>query len=135
MSSFFKEGSNDSSLFKDKLLAFFREGSAFGRNHPHQFIPGLDERRRRVRLEFVGQGVDIDPRRGELRQHLFAVSAVRSHERRDISVVCERLQRALGHRVHRERGRQRLDVQNVGGQRILWCLCSPTASAEAAITT
>ena len=59
------------------------------------------------------------PAPGELGQHLLAVAAVGGQRSADLAVVGEGLQRGLGHRVHRERGGERLDVQDVGGFGVL----------------
>ena len=65
------------------------------------------------------------PAFGKLRQYFFAITAVGAQDRADFAVVREGLQSAFGHRVHRERRCQSLDVQNVGGFGILGSRAGP----------
>src|SRR5579863_9146354 len=49
----------------------------------HQFIPGFDERLRALVLQRRAQSIDIEAGLAELGENLFAVTAVRGHQRAD----------------------------------------------------
>ena len=112
-------------------LTGLRQGSALGGDHLHEFVPGFDERFGPFVLELGGQGVDVDAGPGELRQHFLAVATVGRQQRAEFAVLGEGFQGALGHGVHRERRRQGLDVQDVGGLGVLGARAGPQQALRA----
>ena len=108
----------------DLALAFCKAGG-LGGNNCHEFLPGFHERLRAFLLELGSQGINIDAGAGEPRQHLFAVSPVRSEERRNVTAIRKRFESALGHGVDREWCGQNLDVHHVGRRRILGARAGP----------
>jgi hypothetical protein len=75
--------------------------------------------------------MDVDPRVGESRQHLFAVAAIHRHGCLDNAVVGKRVQRALRNGIHGEWCGQGLDVKKVRSLRIL----GPRAGPQKALRT
>ena len=94
-------------------------------NHAKQFVPRLHERLCAVGLELCRHRIDIDSGLAKLGQHLFAIAAIGRQEWTHATVIVERGQRALRHCVHRERRRQRLDVEDIGSLRVLGARASP----------
>ena len=80
-------------------------------------------------LEPLGERREVDPGPFELFQHLLGVAAGRVHQVADLAVVGEGLERLVGHRVDRERRGEGLDVERVGGVRVL----GPGARPEQAL--
>ena len=113
------------------LQATRLESGALRCDHCHQVVPGLHERLRSFVLKLGGQGIEVDAGLGELRQHLFAVAAIRRQDRTEFRVIGEGLQRGLGHRVHGERRGERLDVQDVGGRWVLGSGAGPQQTLRA----
>ena len=72
-----------------------------------------------------GERVDVDARLGEAREHRLAIAAVRRQSIADLAVIGEGLERALRHRVDRERRGERLHIEDVGGLRILGAGAGP----------
>ncbi len=72
-----------------------------------------------------GEGVHVDACVGERCQHFLAVPAIGGQYLAERSVIGQRLQRTLGHRVHGEWGRERPDVQDVGRTGILRARAGP----------
>ena len=71
------------------------ERGALGFDDRQQLVPGFHERLRAFVLQSRGQSIHVDTGLGELRQNLFAIAAVRRHDRTEFAVIRERLQRRL----------------------------------------
>src|SRR5262249_48341702 len=106
-------------------LAGLREDGALGGDDVHQLVPGLDERLRALVLELGRERVDVDTGLGEPGQDLLAVATVGRQDLTELAVLGEGLQSAFGHGVDREGRGEGLDVQNVGGLRILGARAGP----------
>src|ERR1700747_2541955 len=98
---------------------------ALGLDAGHQVIPGLDEGFGTFVLEPGGERVDIDTRLGEARQYCLAIASVRGEGRADLALVGEGLEGALRHGVDGEGRSESLDVEDVGGARILGAGAGP----------
>ena len=98
---------------------------ALGRDALHQIVPGLDERFGPLFLKLGAQSININAGLGKLVQDPFTMTAVRRHDGSDTAVISEGDQRFLRHRVHRQRGGQRLDVEGVGCLRVLGAGAGP----------
>src|SRR5262249_25560125 len=103
----------------EQMLTGLRQGGALGGDHRREFVPRLHERLRPVVLELGGQGVAVDASPGKLRQHRLAVAAVYRQQGANLAVIGEGFQGAFGHGVYREGRGEGLDVQDIGGLRVL----------------
>ena len=61
-------------------------------------------------------------------KHIFAVTSIGWQNRSEFFAIGERFQGRFGHRVHRERCRECLDVKNIGSR---WILCARAGPQEA----
>ncbi len=86
---------------------------------PMSSFQEVHKRFRSVDLKLQTEGIDVDASFGELLQYLLAVATVRRHHGSHFAVIGKRFQRALGHSVHRVWRSQGLNVENVGGLRVL----------------
>src|SRR5580692_1246997 len=91
----------------------------------HQVIPRLDERLRAFILKLGRQGIDVDSRLTELRQHFLTVTTVWGQDGADFAVIGEGLQCGFRHGVYRQGRSERLHIENVGRLRILRSSASP----------
>src|ERR1700738_1255115 len=98
---------------------------ALGLDAGHQVFPGLDEGFGTFVLEPGGERVDIDTRLGEARQYCLAIASIRGEGRPDFAMVAEGLEGALRHRIDGEGRGESLDVEDVGGVRILGAGAGP----------
>src|SRR4029453_4683306 len=111
--------------FRVFLLTGLLKCGALGGDYTHELVPGIDERFCAFVLDPCGQGIEVDGRLGELFQSRFAVAAIGRHDFAEIAVIGEGFQCSLGHRVHRERRSERLDIEDSGGLRILGSRAGP----------
>ena len=85
----------------------------------HQLVPGLDEGYGAFFLEPRCERVNIDARFGKTGQNRLAIAPVRSEPRADVAMLAEGREGAFRHGVDGEGRGESLDVEDVGGVRIL----------------
>src|SRR5215469_16619920 len=99
--------------------ARFADRSALRFDAGHQVVPGLDEGFGAFVLEPGCERVDVDARLGEGGQNHLAITSVHGERSADLTMVAEGLEGALRHGIDGEGRGESLDIEDVGGVRIL----------------
>src|SRR6185312_287126 len=113
-----------SRLSRTRWIALFQHGALRG-DAADKIFPRLVERFRSFTLELGGERRIVDAGPREFCEHILGVAAIDRQYALQFAMIGEGVQGLLGHGVDRVRGRERLDIERVGGVRILGAGAGP----------
>jgi hypothetical protein len=97
-----------------------------------QLVPGLDEPSRSFDLKLVTQNLNVNAGLGESGQHFLTFAGTRGDAPVNLSMIGQGLQGCFWHGVYSEGRGKGMDIECVGGIRILGAGASPEESLGSA---